>query len=74
MYKVDVVALRVKMAERGINSMVEFCNRSGVSLTSIHNLMHGKTMPDLVTIQKLAETLDLTSKDAGEIFFAKVVA
>ena len=70
MYRVDTKALRVAMAEKGIATVSQLSDMTGITRTTLYNVLNGKVMPSANTMCRLAETLELGNK-AGTIFFAK---
>ena len=73
-YYVDVVKFQKAMIDAGLKTTVALATASGVSRRTIAGLMAGNVKPNLSVVYSLARALKLSSYQAGEIFFAKIVA
>lgn len=69
MYKIDCIALRTKMAMKGINTIKELSQKSGVGRDTLSKILNGKSKPSTRIIEKLIEALEITPDEAGNIFF-----
>jgi DNA-binding Xre family transcriptional regulator len=61
--KLDVRAVRVRMAEQGIDTLSELAARLDLSKNATSALLSGKSAPSLDTIGRLCEVLDCTPND-----------
>lgn len=61
------------MLKKGINSVKELALLSGLSTSALYSLFSGRVNPTYETMQRLYDTLNLTSEEGGEIFFGKNV-
>lgn len=74
MYSINVIMLRQKMIEQGFINIVDLANAAKVSRDTISKMMAGKTKPQTNVMYAIAKALQLTSEEAGHIFFAHSVA
>ncbi len=68
-YTTDCIALRTKMAMKGINTIKELSQKSGVGRDTLSRILNGKLKPSTKIIEKLIYTLEITPEEAGKIFF-----
>jgi plasmid maintenance system antidote protein VapI len=71
MRQVDGTAIRVKMAEQGIRSVVELSRKCGITRNTLCNVINEKIRPSTEVMYKLADTLDMSPEEAGRIFMAQ---
>lgn len=67
-YTINCVALRTKMAMRGINTIKELSEKSGVGRDTLSKVLNGKIKPSTRIIEKLITTLEIAPDEAGNIF------
>lgn len=70
---VDIEGLKKAMEVAGLN-INTLANKSNVDKATISRLFTGKSSCSIGTAQKLSIALNLSTKSAGNIFFAKSVA
>lgn len=68
-YSVDTVELKKAMAEKEINNIEEFSQKSGVGRDTLSGVVKGKIRPSTAVMDKIATTLELEPERAGRIFF-----
>lgn len=68
-YKIDTNELRKLMIDKGINSITELSEKSGVGRDTLSRLMRGKIKPSFGVILKIANALEMSPETAGRIFF-----
>ena len=69
MYKVDVNALRKRMAECNIRTYTELSIRSGIDRNTISKIFSCTVKPTTLAIEKLMLALEIEPEHAGKIFF-----
>lgn len=74
MYGINVMLLRQKMLENGFINIVDLAKAANVSRDTISKMLAGKTKPQTNVMYAIANALKLTCEEAGEIFFARIVA
>ncbi len=72
-YIVDAKALKKKMIEEDIPTILELSRKSGVSKPVISGILNYGNNVTSDTIDALSEALNLTSSEVGNIFFKKIV-
>lgn len=70
-YTTNCIALRTKMAMKGINTIKELSEKSGVGRDTLSRILNGKLKPSTKIIEKLIYTLEITPDEAGKIFLIK---
>ena len=68
-YKVNVMILRDQAERRGIRSVEELSEISGVSRDVLLPVLEGRSLPSFDIMLKLASALELSPELAGRIFF-----
>ena len=68
-YKVNVMILRDQAERRGIRSVEELSEISGVSRHVLLPVLEGRSLPSFDIMLKLASALELSPELAGRIFF-----
>ena len=68
-YTIDCIALRTKMAMKGINTIKELSEKSGIGRNTLSKILNGKLKPSIRVIERLIIVLEITSDEAGSIFF-----
>ena len=74
MYGINVMLLRQKMLENGFINIVDLAKAANVSRDTISKMLAGKTKPQTNVMYASANALKLTCEEAGNIFFARIVA
>ncbi|NDO45503.1 helix-turn-helix transcriptional regulator [Clostridium sp. ASF356] len=69
MYTTDCIALRTKMAMKGINTIKDLSEKSGVGCDTLSKILNGKIKPSTKIIERLIDVLEITPDEAGSIFF-----
>lgn len=71
--KVDAVALRKVMIEKGFKTIVSLATASGVHRNVLGQVLNEQILPSSDAICKLATTLELSDTEVGRIFFARIL-
>ena len=74
MYMLDIIELKKTMIEKGFGTATALADAANIERNTVSTILNGKRQPSLNVMYAIAEALDLNSKKAGEIFFAKIVA
>lgn len=74
MYRIDAIMLRQKMIEKGFINIVDLATAANISRDTISKMLTGKTKPQTNVMYAVAKALQLSSEEAGQIFFAHSVA
>ena len=74
MYRIDAIMLRQKMIEKGFINIVDLATAANISRDTISKMLTGKTKPQNNVMYAVAKALQLSSEEAGQIFFAHNVA
>ena len=74
MYHINSVLLRQKMIACGYNSIVSLAKATNLSRDTISDVISSKTKPQAGVMYAIAKALQLSSEEAGQIFFAHSVA
>lgn len=69
-YCTNTVALQKLMIERGIKTRTELAQKCKIDRNTLGKIVNGKEQPSSAVMYKLAEGLDMTSTQAGLIFFS----
>ena len=69
MYKVDTKQLQKAMMDADIKTIEQLSELTGVNRNTLSDIINGKIFPSSMVMSKLAYCLNLTSEDAGRIFF-----
>lgn len=69
-YVTDVVELKKTMIERGVDKLVDLSAKSGVDRNTLSRILSGEAQPSSAVMCKLVDALDMSSDQAGRIFFA----
>ena len=69
-YRTDIIELKKLMIEKGIDTITELSNRSGVGRDTLSKILSGKIQPSFDVMYKIASALEMESEIAGKIFFA----
>lgn len=68
---VDIISLKKEMIEKGFTTNESLCEASGVDRNTLSKILNGKIRPTTVMIDRLATAMDMSSEQAGQIFFAQ---
>jgi len=71
--KVDIIALKKLMIEKGFDRISELAQTSGISRAMLGQILSGKMQPSSQIMQKLIVTLDIPQQEAGNIFFRQIL-
>ncbi len=69
-YKTDVIALKKKMIDRNIPTIVSLSEATGINRNTLSGVMRGKVQPSAEVMRKLVAVLDIPPEEAGKIFFS----
>lgn len=70
-YRTDVGAIRKKMKEKKIKTILELSNVSGIGRRTLSKVLNEEVQPSSDTMEKLIFCLDITPEEAGSIFLNK---
>lgn len=68
-YKTDVVAIKKRMAEKKIDTIIELSERSGIHRNTLAKVLKEEVQPSSDTMEKLVFTLEFSPQEAGLVFF-----
>lgn len=68
-YKVNILVLWDQAERKGIRSVGELSERSGVDRDVLLPILEGRSLPSFDIMLKLASALELSPELAGRIFF-----
>ncbi|MCH5340090.1 MAG: helix-turn-helix transcriptional regulator [Acetatifactor sp.] len=68
-YKTDTMAIKKRMIEKGIKTITELSDITGVNRNTLSKVLSGKSQPSSDVMEKLVYNLDFTPQEAGPIFF-----
>ena len=68
-YSVNTVELKKLMIEKGIETIGELAEKSGVGRDTVSGVVNGKIRPSTAVMEKIMVALDMKPIDAGVIFF-----
>lgn len=68
-FKTNVIELKKLMVEHGLEKTTDLSEASGVDRNTLAKVLSGEIQPSSMVMDKLAYTLKMNSKTAGEIFF-----
>lgn len=69
MHEVDTKAIQIAMINAGIESIEQLSEISGVNRATTADVVKGRSYPSSMVMEKLKVALNLTSEEAGKIFF-----
>lgn len=70
-FVVDVKELRKIMIDKGINTIGELAELSGVDRNTLSLILRELALPSANVIAKLVEALDIPAERVGAIFFVR---
>lgn len=68
-YKTDIIELRKLMAEKGIKTILELSEKSGINRNTLGKILDGTIQPSSDAMDRLVYTLEIHPEKAGKIFF-----
>ena len=68
-YRVNIIALKTKMVEAKLDKIIDLAEVSGISRTTLSNILTGKSYPSTAIMSALMKTLNIQQSEAGAIFF-----
>lgn len=68
-YSVNTVELKKLMIEKGIETIGELAEKSGVGRDTVSGVVNGKIRPSTAVMEKIMIALDIEPTNAGVIFF-----
>ena len=69
-YKTDVIALKKKMIDRNISTLIALSEATGINRNTLSGVMNGKIQPSAEVMRKLVAVLEIPPEEAGKIFFS----
>lgn len=69
--KTNTTELRKLMAEKGIITVLELSEITGINRRTLGKVLRGEIQPSADVMYKLAEGLEISPEIAGKIFFAE---
>lgn len=69
-YKANVIEIKKLMVEKGINTIIELSDKTGVNRNTLSQVLSGEIQPSSDVMDKLVVTLDINPETAGKIFFS----
>lgn len=68
-YSVNTVELKKLMIEKGIETISELAEKSGVGRDTVSGVLSGKIRPSTAVMEKIMNALEMKPAEAGVIFF-----
>lgn len=68
-YKTDTVELKKIMAEKGIGTILELSELTGINRNTLGKIMNGTAQPSSDAMNRLVFSLEIQPERAGKIFF-----
>lgn len=68
-YKTDTIALKKRMVEKGIPSIIKLSLLTGVNRNTMSSVLNGETQPSSNVMYRLVDVLEIPADQAGQIFF-----
>ena len=68
-YCMDTIAFEKLLVDRGIRTNIELAERCGIDRNTAGKIRKGEELPSAPVMYKLATGLEMTSEQAGGIFF-----
>ncbi len=72
-YRIDLNILKSEIKRRGIRSVEELSVKSRINERELMLVLNGKQLPAMDVMVELASALELSPKEAKEIFFASIM-
>ena len=69
--RTNTTELRKLMAEKGIITVLELSEITGINRRTLGKVLRGEIQPSADVMYKLAEGLEISPEIAGKIFFAE---
>lgn len=70
LYKTDYIEIKKIMVEKGIKTVKELSEKTGISRNTLSTVLSGKTQPSSDVMEKLVFFLEIPPETAGRIFFS----
>ena len=70
-FEFDVNALRKLMIDKSIDTISLLAKKAGLNRNTLYKVLNGKQLPTANIMYRLIEVLDISSEEAGRIFFVK---
>lgn len=70
-FEIDVNALRKLMIDKSIDTISLLAKKAGLNRNTLYKVLNGKQLPTANIMYRLIEVLDISSEEAGRIFFVK---
>ena len=70
-FESDVNALRKLMIDKSIDTISLLAKKAGLNRNTLYKVLNGKQLPTANIMYRLIEVLDISSEEAGRIFFVK---
>lgn len=69
-YKADIKEIKKIMIDRGVDTITELSEKSGVNRNTLSQVLSGDTQPSSDVMDKLVAALEIEPEKAGHIFFS----
>lgn len=69
-YKTDIKEIKKIMIDRGIGTMTELSEKSGINRNTLSQVLSGESQPSSDVMDKLVSALNIEPEKAGHIFFS----
>lgn len=69
-YKADIKEIKKIMIDRGIDTVIELSEKTGVNRNTLSQVLSGVTQPSSDVMDKLVAALEIEPERAGHIFFS----
>lgn len=70
LYCVDIIALRKLMIDKGIDTIKDLSNKSGVDRNALSKILKGEIRPSATAMDGISMALEMNPETTGKIFFA----
>lgn len=71
MYNINIIELKKRMIEKRLDTAVALADAAKVERNTVSAILNGQRKPSLKVMYAIAEVLELSSVEAGNIFFCK---
>lgn len=70
-FEIDVNALRKLMIDKSIDTISLLAKKANLNRNTLYKVLNGKQLPTANIMYRLIEVLDISSEEAGRIFFVR---
>ncbi len=74
MYEVDTIELQKRMLDKGLKTIKQMADATGLSRDTVSDIINSKVKPGAIAMYAFANVLDLEPEALGRIFFKRSVA